>query len=177
MEPFETIGKQTVYQGRAFRVDVVDARLPDGKVRKFDLVQHPGAVTIVPLDSEGRLLFVRQFRLGAGKDLLELPAGTLEPGEDPDACAAREIREETGMAAKLMKKLGTFYMAPGYSSEYMHVYLATGLYPSRLEGDEDEFLQLEAIPVDQVFEMVSKGELLDGKSLAALLMAKELIKK
>lgn len=171
MEPFKLINSKTVYSGRIFRVEVVEMRLPDGKVRSFDLVQHSGAVALVPVDNEGRILFVRQYRLGAGRDLLELPAGTLEAGEDPDSCAAREIREETGLAAKKIQKLGAFFMAPGYSSEYLHIYLATGLYPDRLTGDEDEFLELEAIPVEKVYEMVRAGQLEDGKSLAALLLA------
>lgn len=177
MEPFQVLNTRRVYQGRAFGVDVVETRLPDGKVRNFDLVRHPGAVTLVPVDDQGNILFVRQYRLGAGQSLLELPAGTLEPDEEPDASAAREIREETGMGAKEIRKLGTFYMAPGYSTEHMHVYLATGLFPDWLEGDEDEFLHVEAIPISRAYEMARSGELTDGKSLASLLMAQPYLLK
>jgi ADP-ribose pyrophosphatase len=176
MDNFEQLNTRSVYKGRAFGVDVVEIRLPDGKVRNFDLVRHPGAVTIIPVDADGNILFVRQYRLGAGQSLLELPAGTLEPGEDPDASAAREIREETGMGAREVRKLGTFYMAPGYSTEHMHVYLATGLFPDSLKHDEDEFLELEKIPVARVYAMARTGELTDGKTLASLLMAEQFLK-
>jgi ADP-ribose pyrophosphatase len=177
MKEFERLNTRSVYEGRAFGVDVVETRLPDGKVRNFDLVRHPGAVTLLPVDEQGNILFVRQYRLGAEQNLLELPAGTLEPGENPDASAAREIREETGMGAREIRKLGTFYMAPGYSTEHMHVYLATGLFPDWLEGDEDEFLQVDAVPIARAYEMARSGELVDGKSLAALLMAEPFLLK
>lgn len=170
MQKFELLNSETVYSGRAFSVEVVDARLPDGNVRRFDLVRHTGAVTIVPLH-EGKIFFVRQYRFGADDALLELPAGTLNHGEDPAVCAAREVREEIGMAAGKLDKLGEFYLAPGYSTEYMHVYLAGELYPDQLPGDDDEFLQVEAIPVDQVMQMVRDNQLNDGKTLAALLLA------
>jgi ADP-ribose pyrophosphatase len=176
MEKFEILKIDPIYQGRVFRLESIQARLPDGKVRSYDIVRHPGAVALIPLDEQGRILFVRQYRLGSGSELLELPAGTLEPNEAPDACAAREVREETGMAAQKIEHLGGFYMAPGYSSEFLHIYLATGLYPARLPGDEDEFLQVEAIPVAQVFEWVRSGQIQDGKSLAALLLAQNRLK-
>lgn len=170
MQKFELLKTETVYTGRAFRVEMVDARMPDGNVRRFDLVRHPGAVTIIPLQ-EGKLFFVRQYRFGADDALLELPAGTLHPGEDPAVCAAREVREEIGMAAGKLDKLGEFYLAPGYSTEYMHVFLAGELYSDQLPGDDDEFLQVEAIPVDQVLQMARDNRLNDGKTLAALLLA------
>ncbi len=172
MKNFDLLHHETVYTGRAFRVEVVEARLPDGKVRRYDLVRHPGAVTIVPLDEQGRVWFVRQYRLGAGAPLLELPAGTLNLDEDPALCAAREVREETGLAARELTKLGEFYLAPGYSTEFMHVYLATGLYPDMLQSDDDEFLQTEPIPVSEVLRMVRDNEINDGKSLAALMLAR-----
>lgn len=171
MKNFDLLHHETVYTGRAFSVEVVEARLPDGKVRLYDLVRHPGAVTIVPLDDQGRIWFVRQYRLGADMPLLELPAGTLNLQEDPAVCAAREVREETGMAARELKKLGELYLAPGYSTEFMHIFLATGLYPDRLEGDDDEFLQTEAIPAAEVLRMVRENEMNDGKTLAALMLA------
>jgi ADP-ribose pyrophosphatase len=105
-------------------------------------------------------------------DLLELPAGTLEKDEDPAACAAREIREETGFAADKIEKIGDFYLAPGYSSEFMHVYLAQELRHDPLEADADEFLSLETIPFTEAIQMAERGEMPDAKSLAALLLAK-----
>jgi ADP-ribose pyrophosphatase len=116
-------------------------------------------------------LFVKQYRIGVGEELLELPAGVLNDGEDPQTCAAREIREETGMAAGKLELLGDFYLAPGYSSEHMYIFLASALYPSPLEQDADEFLQLVTIPAEQAVEMAQNGGLRDAKSLAALMLA------
>lgn len=171
MKRFDLLHTHNVYTGRAFSVDIVDVRLPDGKETTFDLVRHPGAVALVVVDDAKRILFVRQYRMGADHDLLELPAGTLNRDEPPEACAHREVREETGFAARSLQKLGAFYMAPGYSDEYLHIFLASDLYAAQLPGDEDEFIQLEAIPVKEVYAMVARGEIQDGKSLAGLLLA------
>jgi ADP-ribose pyrophosphatase len=170
----QIIQATTIYNGRAFDVQKVQMRLPNGREGTYDLVQHPGAVTIVPV-KDGKILFVRQYRIGARQTLLELPAGTLEPGEDPLPAAARETREEIGMAAGELRLLGEFYMAPGYSSEHMWVYLATDLHPDPLACDEDEFIEVESIPVAEVYEMTRNGQLMDGKSLAALMMAQNII--
>lgn len=169
---FEWLGRKKQYQGHAFQVEKVEIRLPDGKTRYFDLVVHNGAVTLVPVDDQGNIWFVRQYRVGSSSELLELPAGTLDPGEDPLVCARREIREEIGMAADRMTKLGEMYLAPGYSSEFMHVYLAQGLSHDPLDPDADEFLQTEIIPIEKAYEMAARGEIRDSKSLAALLLAK-----
>lgn len=169
---FDTLSSKILYQGPAFSVRRTQLTLPDGKEKAFDAVVHSGAVTIVPVDTAGNIYFVRQYRIGVGGELLELPAGTLETGEDPAYCAGREIREETGFAAGTLHKLGEFYLAPGYSTEYMHVYLATQLTPSPLPGDDDEFLQLVSIPVAEAFVMATDGRLCDGKTLAALLLAR-----
>uniref|UniRef100_A0A7C4Q4A0 NUDIX hydrolase n=1 Tax=Bellilinea caldifistulae TaxID=360411 RepID=A0A7C4Q4A0_9CHLR len=173
---FSILQRETIYQGRAFGVEKIQMKLPDGTVRPYDLVQHSGSVTIVPLDSNGNLLFVRQYRIGVGEELLELPAGVLNDTEDPQTCAAREIREETGMAATNLELLGDFYLAPGYSSEHMYIFLASGLYPSPLEQDADEFLHLVAIPAVQALEMAQNGEIRDAKSLAALMLAQKRLK-
>ena len=145
----EVISRQTVYQGHAFTVRRDQIRLPNQHVARLDIIEHPGAVTILPLDADGQILFVRQYRHAAGKELLELPAGTLNEGEPPEACALREIREETGYAAGKMVKLGEFYLAPGYSTEHMYVFLATDLRSSPLPHDEDELITLERLPVER----------------------------
>lgn len=167
---FLPLKREKIYTGRAFDVEIVTMQLPDGKVRTYDLVQHRGAVTIVPIDPAGNILFVRQYRIGAEQELLELPAGLLNSAEPPAEAAAREVREETGMAAAKMVLLGDFYMVPGYSTEHMFVYLATDLHPDPLDQDDDEFLELVAIPTAEAFRMVNSGEFHDGKSLAALMM-------
>lgn len=169
---YQTLQSEPVYQGKAFRVRRDQVRLPDGQLTRLDIVEHIGAVTILPLDADGRIWFVRQYRHAAAQELLELPAGTLEPGEPPEACARREIREETGLAAGELHKLGEFFLAPGYSTEYMHVFLATDLHPDPLPGDQDEFLSVEARPAGEVFEMIARGEIQDAKTLAALLLAR-----
>ncbi len=175
--PFELLKKEIVYPGRAFTIRCDTLRLPDGHETRFDIVEHVGSVIIIPLDGQGNLLFVRQYRHAAGFDLLELPAGTLNKDEAPEACALREIREETGMAAGHMQHLGGFYLAPGYSTEYMHVYLATDLCPDPLEADADEFLTVEPIPLAKAMAIARAGKILDAKSLAAILLAQSILEK
>jgi ADP-ribose pyrophosphatase len=175
--PFELVKTEIVYPGRAFTIRRDTLRLPDGHETGFDIVAHVGSVIIIPLDDHGNLLFVRQYRHAAGLDLLELPAGTLDEGEAPEACALREIREETGMAAGHMEHLGGFYLAPGYSTEYMHVYLATNLHRDPLEADADEFLTVEFIPITRALEIARAGEMPDAKSLAALLLVQSALEK
>lgn len=170
---FELLASENVYRGRAFAIRRDRVRLPDGRTTNLDIVEHVGSVVILPVDEEGRLLFVRQYRHAAGLDLLELPAGTLEQDEAPEACARREVREETGMAAGQLEHLGGFYLAPGYSTEYMHVFLATDLYPAPLVADADEFLSVEKIAIRDVFDLSERGLLPDAKSLAACFLARQ----
>ncbi len=165
------VNSETKYRGPVFDVESVSVNLPDGRTRKYDMVQIQNAVTILPLDSEGFVHFVRQYRIGAHKEMLELPAGKIEEGEEALATAEREIREETGMAAGKMREVGRFYMSPGYSTEYMYTYLATELYSAPLSPDQDEFLNVVKLPLDEVMRMVRAGELDDSKSLAALILA------
>ena len=125
------------------------------------------------IDDRGRVWMVRQYRHSAGQILLELPAGTLEPGEDPRVCAARECREEIGMAPSQLTPLGEAFLAPGYSTEYMYFYLATGLTPAPLEADQDEELAVEPIAPGALAERIASGDLRDAKTLAALYLAKD----
>jgi len=175
--PFNLLKSEIVYPGRAFTVRRDSLRLPDGRETRLDIVEHIGSVVIIPVDAQGNLLFVRQYRHAARLDLLELPAGTLNEGEEPEACARREIREETGMAAGKLEHLGGFYLAPGYSTEFMHVYLATGLSSDPLEADADEFLSVEALPLVTALAMARGAEIPDAKSLAALLLAQAQLEK
>ena len=111
------------------------------------------------------------MRHAVGEELLELPAGTLDDGEEPEVCAYREIREETGMSAARLDLIGEFFLVPGYSTEYMHIYLATDLKPDPLPGDEDEFITVEAISLEKIPDLISQGKIRDAKSLSALLLA------
>ncbi len=168
---FDPIHSRPVYSGRAFEVRQDEVRLPNGRSTVLDIVYHAGSVAILPIDQEGLVWFVRQYRHAAGQSLLELPAGVLEAGETPEAGARREIREETGMAAGKLRKIGVFFLAPGYSTELMHVFLASDLRPDPLPGDEDEFLSVEKISLPKVFKMAYAEEILDSKTLALLMLA------
>jgi ADP-ribose pyrophosphatase len=174
---FETVSSEIVYQGRVFDIRRDQVRLQDGNISALDIVEHPGAITLLPLDGEGRLWLVRQYRHAAGVELLELPAGAMEAGEPAEACAFREVREEIGMSAGQLELVGEFFLAPGYSTEYMYVYLATGLQPNPLEADEDEFLSVETIPVAEVYRLAAEGQIQDSKSLAALFLARPLLER
>jgi ADP-ribose pyrophosphatase len=168
---YEIVHSEIKYQGRAFTVIQDKILLPDHQTTFLDIVKHNGAVTIMPVDIDGNVLFVRQYRHPAGQILLELPAGTLEPEESPDDCAAREIREEVGMSAKRITKIGEFFMVPGYSTEYMHAYLATELTPDPLQGDDDEFIEVEKIPLKRAYAMVRDGKINDAKTITLLFLA------
>ena len=171
MSSFELLRSETLLEGRAFKVRRDHLKTPDGHETKFEIVEHAGSVVMLPIDSDGNLLFVRQYRHAAGADLLELPAGTRDEGESYESCAAREMREETGMAARTLEKAGEFFLAPGYSTEFMVVFIARDLTPSPLPTDADEFLQLERIPLGQALQLAERGQVPDAKSLAALFMA------
>jgi ADP-ribose pyrophosphatase len=170
--PYETLSSELHFHGRAFDVRRDQIRLPDGTITSLDIIDHIGAVTIVPVDHQDRLWLVRQYRHAAARMLLELPAGALHPGEPPEACAQREMREETGMAAGRLVKIGEFFLAPGYSTEYMLVYLATDLRPDPLPSDLDEFLSVETVGFPHAFELIAQGEIQDAKSLVGLFLAR-----
>jgi ADP-ribose pyrophosphatase len=173
---FDLLKSETVYEGRAFNVHRDHLRTPDNRTVKYDIIDHIGSIILVPVDEQGQIYFVRQYRHAAGQELLELPAGTLEPGEPPEEAAAREIREETGMAAANLKEIGGFYLAPGYSTEFMHVFLATGLSASPLEADDDEFLSVEKFSANEALSIARAGQLPDAKSQAALFLAEPYLK-
>lgn len=172
---FEFIESKIEFQGRAFNVRQDRLRRQDGGEMFMDVVEHRDSVVIVPLDGEGCIWFVRQYRHPIGAVLLELPAGVVQSGETAHECAGREIREEIGMAARQMDQIGSFYLVPGYSTEFMYVYMSRQMYPSPLSGDEDEFIEVEKISVERAFQMAEKGEIKDVKSLGALMLARSFI--
>ncbi len=167
---FETIRTEKMYHGKAFDVRRDQVKLADDCTVQLDIVEHAGAVTIIPIDQHGRVWFVRQYRHAAVRQLLELPAGTLEPGEAPEVCARRELQEEIGMSAEQIEKVGEFFLAPGYSTEYMFMFMARGLYSDPLPGDEDEFISIEKIPLENIRALVKTGYIQDAKTLAGLFL-------
>ncbi|MFN3741151.1 MAG: NUDIX hydrolase [Anaerolineales bacterium] len=169
---FHLLRSEILFRGRAFAIRRDTLLTPDGRETRFDIVEHHGSVVLIPLDDEGNILFVRQYRHAAGRDLLELPAGSLDEGEAPEDCAARELREETGYAAKAFEKVGEFYLAPGYSTEKMSVFVARDLFPAPLTADDDEFLDLVRMPLEQALRAAEEGRIPDAKSLAALYLAR-----
>ena len=175
--PFELIKSEILMQGRAFTIRRDHLKTPDARETKFEIIEHGGSVVIIPVDENGNVLLVRQYRHATGQELLELPAGTLDDDEAPEVCAAREIREETGMAAGKLVRLGDFYLAPGYSTEFMVVFLATELSHNPLEADADEFLSVEKVPVAEAIQRAGRGEIPDAKSLAALFLARPSLEK
>jgi len=166
----ETLSSRRLYEGAVVKLRVDRVRLPSGHEAVREVVEHSGAVTIIAVNGEGQVLLVRQYRHPTGRSLLELPAGTLEKDEKPEACAARELEEETGFRAGRVQRLGGFFLAPGYSTEYIQAYLVTDLEPGSAGGDEDEDIQVLALPLAEVLRMVETGELEDAKSLASLLL-------
>lgn len=175
--PFELIKSETLLQGRVFKFRRDYLKTPNGLKTHLDIIEHGGSVVLIPIDEDGNMLFVRQYRHAAGSDLLELPAGTRNGDEPYEECAAREIREETGMEAGKLEKVGMFYLAPGYSTEFMGVFLATDLKHNPLDPDMDEFLTVEKLSVKEAFAMSERGDMPDAKSLAALLIAKPYLEK
>ncbi len=164
------IESRLMYAGRIISVRHDTVRLPDGTESTRDVVAHPGAVCIVPV-LDDHILMVRQYRLPAERPLLELPAGTRHADEMPEVCAARELEEETGYSAGNLLLLGSYFVAPGYSSELIYAYVATELTPCDAEADFDERLQLERISIGESCRMAVMGELQDAKSISSILMA------
>ena len=171
----ETIDSREVYSGKILTLRVDRVRLPNGKESIREIVVHRGAITAVPLLDDGRIVMVRQFRQAAGETLLELPAGTLEPGEDHVECARRELREEINYTPNRLTLLFASYLAPGYSSELLYTYLAEDLVEAEGKSDDDEFLEIVTIPLDKAVELVSEKQIKDAKSICGILMAHRII--
>jgi ADP-ribose pyrophosphatase len=165
----DTTESERIYEGRIISIRVDTVTTPEGHTLRRDVVEHPGAVAIVPLREDGTVVMVTQYRHPIGEWLLEIPAGTLEQGEDPDWCAARELEEETGYTACSMRRLFAMYMAPGYCTELLHVYVAEGLTAGAPDPDEDERIEVTEVPLNDVPEMIREGRIRDAKSIAALM--------
>ena len=171
----KTISTQPVFAGRIIRVHVDQVSLPNGHVTSREVVNHPGGVGILALDQNDNVLTVTQYRYPYGKTLLEIPAGKLEPGEDPYDAAVRELREETGASCEKLVSLGEIYPTPGYCDEIIRLYLAQDLTWGDCHPDDDEFLDVRRISFSSMLRRVLSGEIVDAKTCVAILKAKLLL--
>lgn len=167
----KTISSQRIYEGTIIKLRVDQVGLPDGKMAKREIVEHPGAVAIVALTVDRELVMVRQYRKPVEKELLEIPAGKLNKGEDPCKCAQRELIEETGYQAGQMQLINRYYTTPGFSDEVMHFFLATDLQECQQAPDEDEFIEVERVPLLKAQELVDAGQIEDAKTIIGVLFA------
>ena len=172
---FDIIDSRKKFSGRVFDVRRDKVRKLDGGVMELDVVEHRNSVTVLPLDKEGNIWFVKQYRHPVGDFLLELPAGVIETGETQAECANREIQEEIGMRAGRLVEVGGFYLVPGYSTEFMYVFLANDLTPSTLEGDEDEIIEVERIRLEEAYRMAESGLIRDVKTIGTLLLVRPVL--
>ncbi len=169
------LSTEQMFDGKIVKVFVDEVRLPDGRQTRWERVIHPGAVGMVPLLSDGTIVLVRQYRHAVGKVLLEIPAGKLEEGEPPEVCARRELAEEVGYRAGELVKLAEFYNSPGYSDEFFHLFLARELEEGQAEAETDEFFQVEAVQLEEAFDMISTGEVRDAKTIIGITLTKLLM--
>ena len=164
------------YVGRVISLDVDTVQYPNGTVGELEMVRHPGASAIVPFLSDPKgndpaILLLRQYRYAAERFLLEIPAGRLEPGEDPTTCAIRELREETGCTATRMEQMTTIFTTPGFTDERIHLFMATGLERGEVAHEHDEFIEVQTFRLSDALRMIETGEIVDAKTALALLFA------
>jgi len=163
-----------LYTGRIINLDLDRVRFPDGSVGELEILRHPGASAVVPFldpprDADPRVVLIRQFRHAADGFVWEVPAGRLDAGESPDACAGRELEEETGMRARRLERLTTIHTTPGFTDERIHLFLGEGLEPGAQHREADEFVELHTLRWSDVLRLVESGEVTDGKTLVSLL--------
>ena len=166
-----TVQTETVFRGKILNLRVDQVRMPSGRIATREIAEHSDSVCVVPIDEQGNVVLVRQYRKPAEIDLLEVPAGGIEDGETPEEAVLRELQEEIGFTAGNLQLLSSFWVAPGWSTEYMHAYLATELRQARLSPDVDENILVVRLPLERVEESIASGEIQDAKSIASLLLA------
>lgn len=166
------LSSRSVHDGRIVKLSIEEVRLPNGNTATLELIRHPGASAVVPVDASGNAILVRQYRHATGSYLLEVPAGTLDhPGEPPEECARREVEEETGYRAGRLVPLGWVWTTPGFTDEKIWLYLALELTPTRSALEDDEVLTVEKLPLAEAVRRAVEGEIVDAKSVCALLRA------
>ena len=165
----KTLSSQLVYDGRAVKLRVDTVQTADGRETTREIVEHSDCVAIIAVDNNGDILLVSQFRKAVEKELLEIPAGGIESGENPEDTVRRELQEEAGYLPGNVERLGGFYSTPGYCTEYLYLYLATDLTPSQLSAEDTESITLVRVPVTQILGLITSGKVCDAKSIAGLL--------
>ncbi|RJP21392.1 MAG: NUDIX hydrolase [Candidatus Abyssobacteria bacterium SURF_5] len=173
MKDFVITNVEKIYCGRVVDLSVETIQYPDGSGAKREVVRHPGAVAVVPLLSPHEVILIRQFRYCAGAVLWEIPAGTLERGEDPTECAHRELIEEVGYRAREMERLCAFYTSPGFCNEFLHVFAARNLEPAKAELDKDEQIEAHPVALSEAFRKIDAGEIVDAKTIIGLLKIRQ----
>lgn len=177
---YKIVDSRVVFQGHIFKVSVDQVRMPNGDVVERERLSHGGAVGMVPVTQKGKVLLVRQYRHAVRRHLLEVPAGKLDAGEDPEACAHRELLEEVGATADELVELATFFNSPGYSSELFHLYLAKvsdELSAPQPDGHEEEDMEIVPVSLDEALALVDDGTICDAKSIIGLLMAERRLRR
>jgi len=167
--PGRILSSQQIYNGRAIKLRVDTIEEPNGKTTTREIVEHADCIAVVALDEQRNVVMVRQFREAAGKTLLEIPAGGIDHGEEPVDSVRRELQEEIGFLPRKIERIGGFYATPGYGTEYLYLYLATDLKPSRLEAEDTENIEVVKVPLSQIPALIASGEICDAKSIAGLL--------
>ena len=177
MKPQKTLSSKIVFEGRAVKLRVDTIQMPDGRQTTREIVEHGACIAVVAVDEQNNVLLVSQYREAVEKELLEIPAGGIDPGEDVETAVKREMQEETGYLPQKLENLGGYYLAPGYSTEYLHLYLAGDLLPSRLMAEDTEGIKIVRVPVSQIRKLLTSGKICDGKSIAGLYVFLEYQKK
>lgn len=169
------VSSRRVYSGKILALDVDQVRFPDGTIGELEMLRHPGASAIVPLfdveKPDPEVLLIRQYRYAAEGYVYEIPAGRLDPGETPEACAQRELGEETGYSASRLRHLITIYTTPGFTDERIHIFVGDGLTQGEADREPDEFLELHSVCLSEAVAMVRSGKIVDGKTIIGLLLA------
>jgi len=173
----KTIGREITYRGGIIDVETLEVVLPDGKKATRDVVLHPGASVVIPVNDKGEVYMVTQYRKPIESSTLELPAGKLDQGEDPKVCAIRELGEETGLEANKVEHLTSIHSTPGFSNEVLHIYMATELTEGEAHADEDEFVDCKKYHIKDLVDMIFKNEITDAKTIVGILMVDKLLNK